>query len=58
MALSLPWTIVPKEASFTCRKCGSHDVVYRKSEDDDCHEDYEYHCKNCNRYWWVEGSDY
>lgn len=43
---------------FVCRECKSNNIEYRLVEDSDCHEDIEYHCKNCNRYWWVEGLDY
>lgn len=49
---------VPLEYNFKCSKCGSTHVEYRTVEDSECHEDYEYHCIACNRYWWVDGSDY
>jgi DNA-directed RNA polymerase subunit M/transcription elongation factor TFIIS len=44
--------------AFKCRKCGSRDVVYRVW-DSSCggYEDYQYHCRGCQRKWWVEGSD-
>lgn len=47
---------VPEKYDFKCRKCGSNDIEYRDLSD--IYEDEEYHCKGCNRYWIVEGSDY
>ncbi len=49
---------VPLEYNFKCRECGSIHVEYRTVEDSEGHEDYQYHCQSCNRYWWVDGSDY
>lgn len=43
---------------FKCRECGSNDVEYRDIESDEGHDDTKYHCCNCGRTWWVEGSDY
>lgn len=52
------WTSVPHTYQFYCQ-CGSAKVKYRLWESSDgAHEDYNYHCDNCNRNWWVEGSDY
>lgn len=42
---------------FKCRECGSDNVEYREIESSD-HDDIKYHCCGCNRYWYVEGSDY
>ena len=43
---------------FKCSKCKSNDIEYLMEEDSECHEDIHYHCKNCNRHWYGEGSDY
>lgn len=47
---------IPTIYDFKCRECGSNDIEYRDLSD--IYEDEEYHCKGCNRYWIVEGSDY
>lgn len=49
---------VAENPDFKCRKCGSHDVVYR-AWDSICGSwtDYQYHCKGCGRGWWCEGAD-
>lgn len=43
---------------FKCRECGSNDIVFREWESS-CggYEDYQYHCRGCDRKWWVEGAD-
>lgn len=43
---------------YRCRACGSGDVWYRQWESA-CggHEDVNYHCRACNREWWIEGAD-
>lgn len=50
-------TILENE-SFKCRKCNSQDVWYRLWESS-CggYDDYQYHCKGCDRKWWVESAD-
>jgi len=53
------WESTQKDyPNFRCIRCNSNKIEFRIVEDSECHEDYEYHCINCNRYWWVEGSDY
>ena len=44
--------------AFSCSKCKSNEILYRIPDNDGCYEDINYHCLNCNRYWWIEGSDY
>jgi DNA-directed RNA polymerase subunit M/transcription elongation factor TFIIS len=45
--------------NFVCVKCKSNNIYYRYWESHDgAHEDINYHCHNCDRSWWVEGSDY
>lgn len=52
------WKPTKAEApDWTCRTCGSGDVWYRDVEDLEGHEDREYHCRGCQRRWWVEGPD-
>jgi transposase-like protein len=42
-----------------CKECNSDNVWYRLWESSDGgHEDVHYHCRGCNRNWWVEGTDY
>jgi DNA-directed RNA polymerase subunit M/transcription elongation factor TFIIS len=53
------WKPTKAEApDFRCRKCGSDDVRYRTWESS-CggYEDCQYHCRGCDRKWWVEGAD-
>ena len=47
-----------ENSTFKCRICGSDDVWYDVDKSD-CggFEDYHYHCKGCDRKWWVESSD-
>lgn len=46
-----------KPSDDPCRKCGGH-VVYRVWESHDGgYEDYQYHCEDCDRTWWVDGID-
>jgi len=40
-----------------CRKCGSHEIMYRKVEDSYGHEDLNYWCKSCGRQWRIYGID-
>jgi hypothetical protein len=42
---------------FKC-SCGSNNVWYRSWESS-CggYDDYKYHCRDCNKTWWVEGAD-
>jgi transcription elongation factor Elf1 len=57
--MSTEWKQVPLESNFKCRQCGSDDIEYRIVESSDgAYDDYNYHCRSCNRQWWVEGSDY
>ena len=43
---------------FKCRKCNSDDIWYRHWESSDgAYDDIHYHCKACDRNWWVESSD-
>jgi DNA-directed RNA polymerase subunit M/transcription elongation factor TFIIS len=42
--------------TFVCRKCHSADVWYRSCLCRD-YDDTEYHCRTCQRRWWVEGAD-
>lgn len=45
--------------TFVCRECKSNDVRYRLvTSSDEAHEDYNYHCDNCSRDWWIDGADY
>jgi transposase-like protein len=44
--------------NFTCPRCLSNNVKYKLVEDFAGHEDYRYHCDNCNRDWTVDGADY
>lgn len=44
--------------NFRCSECKSNEIEYRIVEDQDCHEDIKYHCTNCDKSWWSEGSDY
>lgn len=39
-----------------CEKRGG--IEWRSHEDSEGHEDYQYHCKYCEKKWWVDGSDY
>jgi len=49
----------PEDSDFKCQKCQSDDIWYSVWESSDGgHTDINYHCKGCNRRWWVEGSDY
>lgn len=61
MPYTTDWKDVKEEVEgWACRVCKHVDVVeYRKWESSDGgREDLEYHCKSCNRQWWVEGTDY
>jgi DNA-directed RNA polymerase subunit M/transcription elongation factor TFIIS len=50
---------VESHYKFVCSKCKSSDVWYSVYESSDGgHEDYFYHCHECDRKWIVEGSDY
>lgn len=43
---------------YSCRKCSSRDVYYRTWDSSDgAYTDYQYHCRGCDRKWWVEGAD-
>lgn len=44
--------------SFVCRKCKSHNLVYRDIESS-CggYDDIQYHCENCKYSWYSEGID-
>ncbi len=57
---STKWKETKKEnPDFYCKKCLSNNVEYRIILSfDEAYKDYEYHCKDCNTYWIVEGSDY
>ena len=48
----------PEAPAFKCRSCGSGDVWYRRwASDCGGYDDTLYHCRACNREWWVEGPD-
>jgi hypothetical protein len=42
-----------------CDKCGK-DTEHESTcpDNDGCHEDYRYECKECHKVTWDEGSDY
>lgn len=41
-----------------CALCGSDAVFGRLWEDvEQGHDDVEYHCRSCDRKWWVYGTD-
>lgn len=43
-----------------CRNpsCKSDNVEYREWESSDGgHVDYNYHCNECNKTWWIDGID-
>lgn len=41
-----------------CKKCGADGhLTARSHEDDEGHEDWEYHCSNCEETWFVDGAD-
>jgi DNA-directed RNA polymerase subunit M/transcription elongation factor TFIIS len=50
--------VVTPDNSFVCRKCKSHDLVYRNKESF-CggYDDIEYKCETCKHYWISEGID-
>ena len=52
------WKRVPVDTGFKCRLCGSNHILFRVWESN-CggYEDIKYHCKGCDRSWWVEGPD-
>lgn len=54
--VSSPWKPV-ENPNFKCR-CGSNQVEYMIWESN-CggYEDEKFHCKTCNKTWWVEGAD-
>jgi hypothetical protein len=43
---------------WPCRVCGGVEVFFRHWESD-CggHDDIQYHCRTCDRKWWVDGPD-
>lgn len=41
---------------FKCRKCGSNEIEYHASSNDD-YGDIHYHCTECKHEWWYEGPD-
>ncbi len=46
-----------KPAETTKCMCGSRNVKYRISDDDECHDDAEYKCNECGKTWWIDGID-
>lgn len=60
MTFSTDWKPTKVEnPDFKCRKCGSDNIYYRIWDSSDgAHTDYKYECRECNRVWWFEGSDY
>lgn len=49
---------VPKTSNYKCIHCDSKNLEYCMWESyDEAHEDYHYHCKDCNEEWWIEGLD-
>jgi len=58
MAYTTGW-LKPMNPNFKCKHCSSDNCRYRKWETfDESHEDLHIKCFNCNKEWWIEGSDY
>ena len=60
MAFEGDWKPTKREnPHFKCRDCHSDNVWYIMWESfDGGHEDIKYHCRSCNKTWWIEGPDY
>lgn len=52
------WTFTKEDnPAYKCRHCGSGEVEYHASSNDD-HGDIHYRCTECKKEWWYEGPDY